>query len=150
MHLRIALVLAVILNVAGCSGGAVPTSPTTTAFGGSPTGSWSGAISDAISGDGTMQLALSEQAPNSLTGPWSATFMNGDSFSGLAVAGLFASTGYGIILNVDPQPSCAGSGGAAPLGFTLINVVVTSNRLAAVAGRTSCNGFSFGTVNLSK
>lgn len=150
MNLRLAFVLGVMLSVAGCSGGAVPTSPTTTSSGGSPAGGWSGAITDAISGDGTMQLALSEQAPNSLTGTWSATFKNGDSFSGLAVAGLFAPTGYGIILNVDPQPSCAGPGGAAPLGFTLINVVVTSNRLTAVAGRTSCNGLSFGTVSLSK
>jgi hypothetical protein len=150
MNLRLAFVLAVMLSVAGCSGGAIPTSPTTTSSGGSPAGSWSGSISDAISGDGTMQLALSEQAPNSLTGTWSGTFKNGDSFSGLAVAGVFAPTGYGIILYVDPQPPCAGPGGAAPLGFTLINVVVTSNRLTAVAGRTSCNGPSFGTVSLSE
>jgi hypothetical protein len=32
----------------------------------------------------------------------------------------------------------------------LINVTVTSSRLSAVAGRTSCNGASFGTVNLLK
>jgi hypothetical protein len=96
-----------------------------------------------------MHLALSEQAPNSLTGTWSATFKNGDSFSGPAGGGLFAPTGYGITLDVDPQPPCAGPGGSAPLGFTLINVVVTSNRLTAVAGRISCNGASFGTVSLS-
>jgi hypothetical protein len=97
-----------------------------------------------------MQLALSEQAPNVLAGTWSATFKNGGSFSGLAGAGLFAPTGYGVMLYVDPAPPCAGPGGSAPLGFTLINVVVTSNRLTAVAARTSCNGSSFGTVSLSK
>ena len=149
MNLRLAPVT-VVLSLAGCSGGAMPTSPTTTSSGGSPAGSWSGSISDAISGDGTMQFALTEQAPNSLTGTWSMTFKNGDSFSGAAVAGLFAPNGYGIMLYVDPPPPCAGPGGSAPLGFTLINLVVTSNRLTAVAGRTSCNGPSFGTVSLSK
>ena len=149
MNLRLAPVVAVMLSVAGCSGRAIPTSPTTSS-GVSPAGSWSGSISDAISGDGTMQLALSEQAPNSLTGTWSATFKNGDSFSGPSVAGLFAPTGYGIMLYVDPPPPCAGPGGSSPLGFTLINVAVTSSRLTAVAGRTSCNGASFGTVSLSK
>jgi hypothetical protein len=95
-----------------------------------------------------MQLSLSDQAPNSLTGTWSATFKNGDSFSGPAVAGMFAPTGYGVMLYVDPQPSCAG--GSAALGFTFVNVAVTSSRLTAVAGRTSCNGTSFGTVALAK
>jgi hypothetical protein len=149
MYLRLAPVVAVMLSVAGCSDGGIPTSPPTTSSGGSPAGSWSGSISDAISGDGTMQLALSEQAPNLLTGTWSATFKNGDSFSGPASAGLYAPTGYGIMLYVEPPPPCAGPGGSAPLGFTLINVAVTSSRLTAVAGRTSCNGASFGTVSLS-
>jgi hypothetical protein len=102
-----------------------------------------------ISGDGTAQLSLSEQAPDSLTGTWSATFKNGDSFSGLAVAGLFAPIGYGVMLYVDPPPPCASPGGPLP-GFTLINVPITSSRLTAVAGRTSCNGTSFGTLTLAK
>jgi hypothetical protein len=127
----------------------MPTSPTPTSSVVSPAGDWSGSISDAISGDGTMHLALREQAPNSLTGTWSAIFKNGDSFLGPAVAGPFAPTGYGIMLYVDPPPPCAEPGGSAPLGFTLINVVVTSNKLTAVSGRTSCNGPSFGTVSLS-
>jgi hypothetical protein len=150
MNLRLVPVIALMLSAAGCSGGALPTSPTTTSSGGSPAGSWSGSISDGISGDGTMQLLLSEQAPNVLTGTWSATFKNGDSFAGLSVAGLFAPPGYGIMLSVDPQPPCTAPGGSALLGYTFINVVVTSNRLTAVAGRTSCNGPSFGTVSLSK
>lgn len=148
MNLRLVAVVAVMLCVAGCGDDGTPTSPTSSAV--SPAGSWSGSISDAISGDGTMQLALSEQAPSVLSGTWSATFKNGDSFSGLSGAGLFAPTGYGIMLYVDPPPRCTGPGGSAPLGYTLINVAVTSSRLTAVAGRTSCNGASFGTVTLSK
>ena len=154
MNRRLAPVVAVMLSVAGCSGSATPTSPTTTSSVVSPAGSWSGSIRDAISGDGTMQFALSEQASNSLTGTWSGTFKNGDSFSGPASAGLFLPNGYGITLYVQqPPPPCAtgsGSGGSAALSFTLINVVVTSSRLTAVSGRTSCNGTSFGAVNLSK
>lgn len=149
MNLRLAPVVTVMLSLSACSGGAVPASPTTSPPV-SPAGSWSGSIRDAISGDGTMQLALNEQAPNSLTGTWSAKFNGGDSFSGLSTAGLFAPTGYGIMLYVDPQPRCAEPGGSAPIGFTLINVVVTSSRLTAVAGRTSCSGATFGTVSLSR
>ena len=80
-------------------------------------------------------------------------FGNGDRFSGPAVASLVSAKDYGITLAVDPPPSCAttsGPGGSALLGFTLINVVVTSNRLTAAAGRLSCSGPSFGTVDLSK
>ena len=81
----------------------------------------------------------------------SATFRNGDTFSGPAIASLDAPTGYGILLIVDPQPRCAAPGGTTLLGFTLINLAVTSSRLTAVSGRSSCNGgFSFGNVNLSK
>jgi hypothetical protein len=151
MNRRLAPVIAVIVSVAGCSGTATPTSPTSSAV--SPAGSWSGAISDPVSGDGTAKLSLSDQPANSLTGTWSATFKNGDSFSGPAVATLFQPNGYGITLSVQPQPPCvtgSGPGGSALLGYTLINVVVTSSQLTAVSGRLSCSGPSFGSVNLSK
>ena len=69
---------------------------------------------------------------------------------GSSVWELIAPTGYGIMLYVQPQSECTGSSGPALLGFTLIEVAVTSSRLTAVARRTSCNGFSLGTVNLSK
>jgi hypothetical protein len=153
MNRRLTPVVALMLSIAGCSGNAPPTSPTTTSSPVSPAGHWSGSISDPISGDGTMQLSLSDQAPNSLTGTWSATFKNGDSFSGLAVAGLYLPNGYGIMLYVQPPPPCAngsGPGGSAPLSFTLINIVVTSRQLTAVTGRLSCSGNTFGTVNLEK
>lgn len=155
MNRRLAPVVALMLSIAGCGGNAAPTSPTTTSSAVSPAGSWSGSISDPISGDGTMQLSLSDQAPNSLTGTWSVTFKTGDSFSGPAVAGPYLSNGYGIMVYVQPPPPCAtgsGPGGSAPLSFTLINVVVTSSRLTAMTGRLSCSGptLTFGTLNLSK
>jgi hypothetical protein len=152
MNRRFASIVAVIVSVVGCSDSATPTSPTTTPAVVSPAGSWSGAISDPVSGDGTATLSLSDQAANSLTGTWSATFKNGDSFSGPAVATLSLPSGYGITLSVEPPPSCAAGSvpGGSTLGFTLINVVVTSSRLTAVSGRLSCSGPSFGTVDLSK
>jgi len=150
MNRRFAPVVAVIVSVAGCGGNDTPTSPTTTSSFVSPAGSWSGSISDPISGDGTAQLSLTDQGQNRLSGTWSATFRNGDSFSGPAFAELTPPTGYGMMLYVLPQSECTGSSGSALLGFTLIEVAVTSSRLTAVSGRLSCNGFSFGTVNLSK
>jgi hypothetical protein len=101
-------------------------------------------------------LALSEEAsnsPNSLAGTWAATFKNGDRFSGLSVGGIYPPNGYGIMLYVQtPPPPCeTGPGvGSAPLGYTMVNVVVTSTTLTAAVGRISCNGVSFGTVNLSR
>jgi hypothetical protein len=152
MSRRLASVVAVIVSVAGCSGSSTPMSPTTSSVV-SPAGNWSGAISDPVSGDGTAKLSLSDQAANSLTGTWSATFKNGESFSGPAVASLSPPNGYGITLSVQPPPPCdttSGPGASALLGYTLINVVVTSSRLTAVSGRVSCSGPGFGSVNLSK
>ena len=144
-----------MVTVAGCSGNTTPTSPTSppppsTVL--SPAGSWSGTISDPISGDGTAQLSLSGQAPDMLIGTWSATFRNGDSVSGPAFASLFRPTEYGITLAVQPQPPCVTGSGPSLSGFSLINVVVTSSRLTAVSGRLSCSspGFVFGSVNLAK
>jgi len=160
MNRRLAQVVVVTVSVAACSGNDTPTSPTrtspapTTSTVVSPAGSWSGSISDPISGDGTVQFSLSDQASNSLTGTWSATFRNGDSFSGLAVATPVQANDYLISLSVQPLPPCAsgsGTGGSTLLAFNLINVVVTSSRLTAVSGRFSCSpGFRFGTVSLSK
>jgi hypothetical protein len=156
MNRRFSLFVAVMVSVAGCSGNATPTSPSppTTSTVVSPAGSWSGSISDPISGEGTTQLSLTDQAANSLTGTWSAMFRNGDSFSGPVVATPVQPNDYLITLSVQPLPPCAsesGAGGSTLLAFTLINVVVTSNRLTAVSGRLSCSpGFRFGTVNLSK
>ena len=148
MSARLVLVAAVMV-LAGCSDDAPPTSPPPASVT-SPAGNWSGSISDAISGDGTAQLSLTEQAPNTLTGTWSVTFKNGDRFLGPAAAGLFASTGYGVVLSVEPVQTCSGTDGSALIGFALINVAITPSRLTAVTGRISCNGTSFGTVNLAK
>src|SRR5688500_7293815 len=101
---------AALIVLAGCSDNATPTSPPPATVT-SPAGNWSGSISDAISGDGTAQLSLTEQAPNTLTGTWSVTFKNGDRFLGPAAAGLFAATGYGVMLYVEPAPTCTGNSG---------------------------------------
>jgi hypothetical protein len=151
MRRRLAVAVAVMMTLAGCGGDTTGSPPTTPVL--SPVGSWSGAISDPISGDGTAQLSLTENGRGSLKGTWSSTFTNGDRFSGPAGANLVGTNSYGITLYVDPPPPCAGgsgSGGSELLGYTLINVVVTSNRLTAVAGRLSCSGPGFGTVNLTK
>jgi hypothetical protein len=120
----------------------------------SPAGSWSGSISDQVSGEGAVRLSFSNQGPDGLSGTWSVTFKSGDGFSGLAIAVLDPQSGYGIILYVQPPPRCAtGSGPETTLlGFILINVVVTPNQLTAVSGRQAClgPGVSFGTVSLSK
>ena len=155
MNRRLAPVLALMLGGASCSDNPA-TSPTPVVV--APVGNWSGSISDAISGDGTMQLALTEQAAgslNSLGGTWTATFKDGEGFSGPAVGGLYTPNGYGIMLYVgQPLPAClagTGAGGSALVSFTLINVVVTSSRLTATAGRLSCTGGPvFGTISLSK
>jgi hypothetical protein len=57
------------------------------------------------------------------------------------------------MLYVNPQPACAGgsgTGGSNLLGYTLIQVLVTSTRLSAVAGRTGCGDLGFGTIDLSR
>lgn len=147
---RLILVVTAVVLVTACSGNETPTSPGTIGGNVSPGGRWAGPITDSISGEGTLQLSLDEQAPNSFAGTWSMTFKNGESFTGPATAGLFTPTGYGVIMSVAPAPSCAGTASSAPIGFTLINVAVTSSRLTAVAGRTSCNGPSFGSISLSR
>jgi len=153
MSSRLAVVAAVTISLAGCGGGEPPASSTTGPSVVSPAGSWSGAINDPISGEGTAQLSLGADERGSLIGTWSVAFRNGDRFSGPAVASLVQTNIYTITLYVDPPPPCAGGsgpGGSALLGFSLINVAVTSNRLTGVAGRLSCSGPSFGTVNLSR
>ena len=147
MNRQLASAVVVMLIVAGCGGSGSPTSPPPV---GSLAGTWSGKITDPISGEGTAQMSLSDQAQNRLTGTWSATFKNGSTVSGPASASLNSGSVAGIMLNVNPQPACAGSGASDPLGYTLINVAVTSSRLTAVAGRISCNGFGFGAVDLSR
>jgi hypothetical protein len=53
-----------------------------------------------------MQLTLTEQSTDSFTGAWAVTFKNGARLEGTAVAGVFGPGGYGIILYVQPQPTC--------------------------------------------
>jgi hypothetical protein len=144
MTLRLALAMGALLVGAGCSDTATsstaPSSQISNSSRSTPAGSWSGSITDAISGEGTMQLTLTEQSTDSFTGAWAVTFKNGARLEGTAVAGVFGPGGYGIILYVQPQPTCTRLNGSDALGFTLVNVLVTSNRLTATSGRTSCDG----------
>jgi hypothetical protein len=163
MNRRFALVFAVILGVTGCGGKTTPTAPTAadTTLSSRPAppsaaalvGNWSGSISDPVAGNGTMQLSLSQQAAAGLAATWSMTFQNGVRISGIGVADAFLPNTYGIILYVDSNPACdasSGSGASATLGFTLLNIVVTSSRLTADAARLSCSGPALGTIALSR
>jgi hypothetical protein len=151
MSRRLALVVILTPSVAACGGSGTPTAPIVTTASVLPAvGSWSGSIIDGASGQGTLQMTLSEHSSggnvNSLIGTWSATFKNGDSFSGPASAGSSV-----VGLAVQPIPACAGTGtGSAAINFNLIEVTVTSSQLTAVVDRLSCNGTSLGSVNLSK
>lgn len=169
MTRRLAPIVAVIVSLAGCGGGSrsLPTSPTLselrrtttistptpttpTTSSGSPAGTWSGSITDPVSGVGTVQLSLTEVPPNSLLGFWSVDFRNPDSATGTAVGSL-ASSGYAIAMNVQPPPCAPGSGGPALIGFTLVNIIVTSTRLTADSLRISCSATSLGpAISLSK
>jgi len=145
----VALVVAQICGLAGCNGSGRVTAPTPISSSVSPAGNWSGTIADPVSGEGTVNLSLSELPPN-LTGTWSAAFKNGDSFSGPATASQFEPPNYGIMLYVNPPPQCTSPGGQAALGYTLVNVSVTSTTLTAGAMRINCSGFSFGSISLTR
>jgi hypothetical protein len=149
---RVAVAVAVIMSLAGCGGSDTRALPPTTPSAASPAANWTGTISDPIFGNGTAGLSLGDDGRGALTGTWSATFANGNRFSGPAAASLVRPNNYGITLYVEPPPPCAGdgSGGSELLGFTLINVAVTSSRLTAIAGRLSCSGPGFGSINLSR
>jgi hypothetical protein len=154
MTLRLFLVITALLVTAGCSDPAVPsTAPSPPVSGSSrstPAGSWSGSITDAVSGAGTLQLTLAEQSSGSLAGTWSVVFKNGSRLQGPAAAALFRRDEYGVILYVDPQPECSADGDSDLLGFTFVNLLVASNRLTATSARTSCGGSNFGAVDLRR
>jgi hypothetical protein len=149
---RPVVVVAVLSVLAGCGGSSSPTSPAPPSPA-SPAGTWSGTIRDPVSGDGAVRVSLDENLPGSLSGTWSVTFADGGPLSGPAAAVKVLGDAYGITMYVEPPPSCdtaSGSDGLALLGFQLIEVVVTPSGLTAVAGRLSCSGLSFGSIELSK
>jgi hypothetical protein len=162
MSKRFACGIAVMLIAAGCGGGSTPASPSAGETSvSSPIGNWSGSMSDPVSGSGALRLSLDGQSPGGFTVPgtlggnWSATFRNGDSVSGFAVAIVVPTGGYGIVLNASPPPPCAtgtGSGGSTLVGFSLINVVATSRRMTAVSARNTCSFVApnFGSIDLAR
>lgn len=152
MSVRFAWAVVVLVCATGCGGDSMPVSPTTPpAPTTSPVGNWSGAISDPVSGEGTVRLSLAEQG-GSVRGTWSATFENGDTLSGMAQGVPVSVGGLGITLYVDPMPPCATQPGPGTgvLSYALVNVTVTSNRLTATLGRIACNGMSFGSLSMSR
>ena len=148
MHRRLVPLVVAVLTVAGC-GGSTPTSPGSS----SPVGTWSGSISDPGAGSGTLEVTLTE-ATNGFAGPWSATFPNGTTSSGLAGLSLMGPGSYSMTLYADPQPACdvtSGPGASALLGYILSNVGVTPSRMTAMSIRLNCNGpGGFGSLSLSR
>jgi hypothetical protein len=149
---RVALMVVVLCSAFGCGGDDTPTAPTPASSLRSLAGTWSGSISDPVSGEGTARVSLREESPAALIGSWSATFRNGETYAGIASAYPLESTTFGISLLVAPPPPCAtGFGsGQGMLGYLFINLGVTSRQLTATASRTSCSGIGFGSVALSK
>jgi hypothetical protein len=171
MSRQFAGIIAVIIALAGC-GKTTPTSPDLTLVSAgnpfvtpSPTpgappipptpavtpdwlvGTWSGVMSDPVSGNGTLQLSFGEPTPAGQNGTWSATFTNGERLSGVAVIGL-GTRGDGMMLYAAEPELCGGE--RSPVAIALMNVVVASNRLTAVTGRFTCTALRFGSASLTK
>jgi hypothetical protein len=146
-------IFALVAILAGCGGPQPPAGVMSPTPASSPAGNWSGTVKDAVSGDGTLQLSLAASTSATLSGTWSATFRTGDRVEGPAVATRDERTAYGIILHVAPPPPCttaSGSGASALLGYTLVNLAVSSTTLSADLARLSCSGVGIATITLSK
>jgi hypothetical protein len=150
MNGRHAAIVALVI-VTGCGGTATPAGPTAPPPVVSPAGNWSGTISDAVSGDGEFRLSLEAFVPDVLSGTWSATLRSGSNVAGPAVARLVPFNGYAITMYVDAPPPCAtgsASGASALLGYTLVDLVISSGRLTGRLARLSCSGVSLGAITL--
>jgi hypothetical protein len=156
MHRRFAPLIAVLVSVAGC--GSTPASPSalgvfdrglapvlSTSTAASLMGHWSGSIIDPISGEGALSLSFTELTANQAIGTWSATFRNGERFSGRASSAPVVS-GNGVVMISDTPLNCAGP----TLSFSLINMAVSATELTAGTWRTTCTGVNIGSVRLSK
>lgn len=146
--------LAATLFLAGCSGDTGPVAPSPASAVASGAGTWAGSVSDPVSGDGSVRLSLSEQtgktgtaAQGVLVGTWVFAFRSGETCAGVAEGQLPNGNSFGLLLYVEPSPSCLTPSSALP-EFQLTNAVVTPNRLTASLYRTTGTAVRVGSVNL--
>jgi hypothetical protein len=93
--------------------------------------SWSGPISDALLGSGTLSLSLVQYPSDSVTGTWATTFANSnDDLSG-AVAGNINGSTLSVRLKPNNPPTCQ----YGPFALT-----------ASLTGTTSMTG-TFATID---
>jgi hypothetical protein len=86
--------------LAACS----PTSTTAPPVG-SVAGTWSGSITDALLGSGTLSLSLA-QAGDSVTGTWSTKYADTTRDIGGVVAGTYTGTTLAVLLRPENPPTC--------------------------------------------
>ena len=148
-----------VLFFSGCSGEATPASPSPAPAlsTGSGAGTWVGTVSEPVAGEGTVRLALSEQAvgqngmatPGALVGTWAFTFRNGESVAGIAEGYLGGSNHFGLILWPEFFQDCQARPGSSGLVYySLVNAAVTSSRITAALNRATCARLTVGSVNL--
>lgn len=148
------LPLAATFFLVGCSGDTNPVAPSPASAVAAGAGIWAGSVSDPASGDGDARLTLSEQtgqtgtaAPGAVVGTWVFAFRSGETCTGVAEGQLPNGNSFGLLLYVEPSPSCLTPRSALP-EFQLTNAVVTPNRLTASLYRTTGAAVRVGSVNL--
>jgi hypothetical protein len=115
-----ALVIVGMVALAACSG-KVSTAP----GGVDVSGNWSGPMSDALLGNGTLSFSLVQAANDSLSGTWATTFPDSSRDLGGNVYGAVNGSTVSIVLKPAGAPTCQ----YGPFRFT-----------AAVSGSTSMSG----------
>ena len=147
------LLLSATLVSVGCSGGANPVAPSAAPAFATGAGTWAGSVSDPLAGEGGARLSLSEQtgtaAPGALAGTWVFTFRSGETCAGTAEGQLPNRNSFGLLLYVEPSPSCSIPSSALPQ-FQLTDAVVTGERLTASLYRTTGAALRVGSVSLVK
>lgn len=143
-------VIAVVAALAGCDSS--PTKPSDT----SRSGVWTGAISDAANGAGTLRVVLDERridAQQSLwTGTWTTTFANAaNNGSGTLVGGV---TGTKATLSLTPAqaPTCPNpSPFQVGVGnYTAAELTAEASRISGTYQFASCTAVVGGTLDLRR
>lgn len=144
------IVIAVVAALAGCDSS--PTKPSDT----SRSGVWTGAISDAANGAGTLRVVLDERridAQQSLwTGTWTTTFANAaNNGSGTLIGGV---TGTTATLSLTPTqaPTCPNpSPFQVGVGnYTAPDLAAEANRISGAYQFASCTAVVGGTLELRR